>query len=185
MFRAAGINPDPYRDPDSRLRAPAIRKLWEQCVKLTNNPCFGFEVGMATHPGNLHAVGYAWLASRNVREALQRLVRYHRLLSTAMEASIEETEDELALVIEPSKGWPQEGVDAITAGIVAMCREISYEEFRPLRVDMTRAGAAMRETTREVLRVSGALRRRAHVHRVSSRSDREIPAQAESGARTC
>lgn len=138
VFRAAGINPEPYRDPDSRLRAPAIRKLWEQCVKLTNNPCFAFEVGMATHPANLHAVGYAWLASRNVREALQRLVRYHRLLSTAMALSIEETESELALVIVPSKGWPQEGVDAVTAGIVAMCREISYEEFKPLRMEMTR-----------------------------------------------
>ncbi len=102
VFRAAGINPEPYRDPDSRLRAPAIRKLWEQCVKLTNNPCFGFEVGMATHPANLHAVGYAWLASRNVREALHRLVRYHRLLSSAMKVSIEETEAEIALVFEPS-----------------------------------------------------------------------------------
>ena len=139
VFRAAGINPEPYRDPDSRLRAPAIRKLWDQCVKLTKNPCFAFEVGMATHPGNLHAIGYAWLASRNIREALQRLVRYHRLLSTAMEARLEETEAELVLVIEASKGWPQEGVDAITTGVVAMCREISYEEFKPLRIEMMRA----------------------------------------------
>jgi AraC-like DNA-binding protein len=138
VFQAAGINPEPYRDPDSRLRAPAIRKLWDQCTKLTNNPCFAFEVGMATHPGNLHAVGYAWLASRNVREALERLVRYHRLLSTAMELRIEANETELTLVVEPFKDWPKEGVDALTAGIVAMCREITYEDFSPLRIEMTR-----------------------------------------------
>ena len=139
VFRAAGINPEPYRDPDSRLRAPAIRKLWEQCIKLTNNPCFAFEVGMAAHPGNLHAVGYAWLASRNVREALERLVRYQRLLSTAVVIRLDDDNDELGLVIEPSKMWPQQGVDALTTAVVAMCREIAYEEFKPLRVEMTRA----------------------------------------------
>jgi AraC-like DNA-binding protein len=138
VFRAAGINPEPYRDPDSRLRAPAIRKLWEQCIKLTNNPCFAFEVGMAAHPGNLHAVGYAWLASRNVREALERLVRYQRLLSTAVVIRLVEDNVELALVVEASKTWPQQGVDALTTAVVAMCREISYEEFKPLRVEMTR-----------------------------------------------
>ncbi|HTK98066.1 MAG TPA: AraC family transcriptional regulator [Pseudomonadales bacterium] len=138
VFEAAGIDPEPYRDPDSRLRAPAIRKLWDQCTKLTKNPCFAFEVGMAVHPGNLHAVGYAWLASRNVREALQRLVRYHRVLSTAMDLRLEETDAELTLVVEPSRGWPQEGIDALTAAVVAMCREITYEDFRPLRIEMAR-----------------------------------------------
>src|SRR4029450_13493307 len=95
VFRAAGINPEPYRDPDSRLRAPAIRKLWDQCTTLTKNPCFAFEVGMAAHPGNLHAVGYAWLASRKVREALERLVRYQRLLSTAMIMRLDAGDGEL------------------------------------------------------------------------------------------
>jgi AraC-like DNA-binding protein len=139
VFHAAGLDPEPYRDPDSRLRLAAIRKLWDQCNKLTKNPCVAFEVGMAAHPGNLHAVGYAWLASRNLREALQRLVRYHRLLSTAMNVRLEESDAELALVIEPSKGWPQEGVDAVTTAVVAMCREITYEEFKALRIDMTRS----------------------------------------------
>jgi AraC-like DNA-binding protein len=138
-FRAAGLDPEPYRDPDSRLRLPAVRKLWAQCERLTKNPCFAFEVGMAAHPANFHAVGYAWLASRNLREALTRLVRYHRVISTAIDPSIEETESELILTIKTPPAWPQQGLDTATTSIVALCREITYEEFKPLRVEMTRA----------------------------------------------
>ena len=35
------------------------------------------------------AMGYAWLASRNPKEALERFVRYHRMLSSNVEISLE------------------------------------------------------------------------------------------------
>lgn len=138
-FRAAGLDPEPYRDPDSRLRMSAVRRLWTECERLTKNPCFAFEVGMAAHPANFHAVGYAWLASRNLREGLTRLVRYHRVMSTAVDPSLEETDTELILVINQLSGSPQQALDTATTSVVALCREISYEEFKPLRVEMTRA----------------------------------------------
>jgi AraC-like DNA-binding protein len=138
-FRAAGLDPQPYRDPDARLRLSAIKRLWTQCERLTKNPCIAFEVGMAAHPANFHAVGYAWLASRNLREALMRLVRYHRVMSTATDPSIIETESELILNINQPPSWPQQSLDTATTAVVALCREITYEEFKPLRVEMTRA----------------------------------------------
>ena len=30
VFRAAGLDPEPYRDPDARMRVAAIRKLWRK-----------------------------------------------------------------------------------------------------------------------------------------------------------
>lgn len=139
VFRAAGLDPEPYRDPDSRLRLSAVKKLWEQCVRLTKNPCISFEAGMAVVPANLHAVGYAWLASRNMYEALARLARHQRLLSTAVNIRLEETDAELELFIERSPNWPQESVDAFTTGIVTLCRDIAHAEFKPLRVAMMRS----------------------------------------------
>ena len=138
VFRAAGIDPEPYRDPDSRLQLSAVRKLWAQCERLTKNPCFAFEAGMAALPANFHALGYAWLASRNVREALERLVRYHRLVSTAIDVRLETREAELELRIESAPGWPHESIDAATTAVVSMCRDITYEEFKPLWVEMSR-----------------------------------------------
>ncbi len=139
VFRAAGLDPEPYRDPDARLRVAAARKLWDQCARLTKNPCIAFEIGMAIMPANLHALGYAWLASRTLREALGRLVRYHRLLSTAIDARLEENADELTLVIELTAGWPLQAVDAAMTGVVTLCRDIANDDFKPSSVAMRRA----------------------------------------------
>jgi len=139
VYEAAGVDPHLFDDPDSRLRLGAIKVMWDQCERLTGNPCFAFEVGMAMLPGNLHALGFAWLASRNLREALERLARYQRLLSTALMVQVEEAGDELLLVISAAPGWPQQALDVTTTAVVALCRDITYEEFKPLRVEMTRA----------------------------------------------
>ena len=138
VFLAAGLDPEPYRDPDSRIGLEEVAKLWAQCERLTNNPCIAFEVGMAMRPATLHALGYAWLASRTLRDALLRLSRYHRLLSTAFEAHIEEHDDVLDLVLDRSPEWPQQGMDCMMAGAVTMCRDISSDEFKPLRMQMKR-----------------------------------------------
>lgn len=140
VFRAAGLDPEPYRDPDARMRVTAARKVWEQCEHLTKNPCIAFEIGMALMPANLHALGYAWLASRTVREALGRLVRYHRVLSTAINMHLEENATELTLVVEPTvlPGWPLQAFDALVSGIVTLCREIANDDFKPASVHMLR-----------------------------------------------
>ena len=138
LFAAAGLDAHLYADPDSRLRVGTIRRLWGEAERLTNNPCFAFETGMALVPANLHALGFAWLASRNLREAIERLARYHRLLSTAIDVRIDEHESELQLAYNIPAGWPQQALDAATTGIVTLCRDITYEEFRPLRIEMTR-----------------------------------------------
>ena len=139
VFRAAGLDPEPYRDPDARMRVAATRKLWDQCERLTKNSCIAFEIGMAIVPANLHALGYAWLASRTLREALGRLVRHHRLLSTAVDPSIEESATDVTLVFEPTPGWPLQAIDATTTGIVTLCRDIANDDFKPSRVEMRRA----------------------------------------------
>jgi AraC-like DNA-binding protein len=138
VFRAAGLDPEPYRDPDARLRIAATRKLWEQAERLTNNSCIAFEIGMQIMPANLHAVGYAWLASRTLREALTRLVRYHRLLSTAVTPYLEENATELTLAIVRAPGWPPQAFDALMTGVVTLCRDIADEDFKPASVQMQR-----------------------------------------------
>src|SRR5262245_47383694 len=139
VFEAAGVDPHLFDDPDSRLQLAAIKSLWQQCEVLTSNACFAFEAGMAIVPANLHALGFAWLASRNLREALDRLARYQRLLSTALMVRIDTLDDELHLVIEAVADWPPQALDVTTTAIVALCRDITYEEFKPLRIEMTRA----------------------------------------------
>jgi AraC-like DNA-binding protein len=138
IFEAAGLDPEPYRDPDARITVTMAARIWAECERLTDNPCIGFEVGQHFTTGNLHAVGYGWLASRTLAEALYRLARHQRMIS-AIGISIVETEgDEMQLVVDASNRTPPQGRDALVAAVVAICRLVAYEDLAPLRVEMSR-----------------------------------------------
>ena len=137
IFHSAGLDPDAHRDPNRRVPLAIARKLWARCVRATNNPCVGFEVGMAIVPTNLHAVGYAWLASHTMREGLERIARYFRVISTAARVQVTAAGDEVHVTLIADAAWPREGIDGYTTAIVALCRAIAFPEFAPRRVEMS------------------------------------------------
>ena len=73
FFERLGLGPTPYADPDARLDLKTVQRLWREFAKQTHNPEIGFEIGMAVTATNLHAIGYACLASRTGREVLERI----------------------------------------------------------------------------------------------------------------
>lgn len=137
LFSSVGMDREPYRDPDARIPIANMAQVWDEAERLSGNPCFGFEVGMGLHPTNFHAVGYAWLASASIREALERLVRYQRLLSTGAEMSFEDHGNFAEYRIHP-KELVQMAVDAALCAVVQICRGVAHEEFKPTEVKMTR-----------------------------------------------
>ena len=80
-------------DPMLRLTNAEISKLFAASVKATSNPGFGILVGESMHPGNLHAMGYALLASTSLRDFSQRLENYYRIVSQNAHIRIEEKAD--------------------------------------------------------------------------------------------
>ncbi len=76
LFRRAGLNPDEAANPQARYPYSAVRRLWELSIEESGDPCFVLIAARQSHPSNFHALGYAWLASRTLKEALERLIRY-------------------------------------------------------------------------------------------------------------
>src|SRR5215470_9180069 len=91
VFARAGI--ERSADPDARLSIARTRAFWREAHKVTNDPCIGFVMGQAVLPANLHAVGYAMLASRTLRDGLDRLDRYDRMVSTGWDVRVREIDD--------------------------------------------------------------------------------------------
>lgn len=137
VFVSFGLAPEPYRDPDARISKEIMENIWLEAEQLTGNPCIGFEVGQLVHATNLHAVGYALQASATMREGLQRVVRYQRLISTAAEMALIEVDNTLQFQIDPSPGIDF-GDDAAFTCITTMCRDVSFDEWHPLSVHMMR-----------------------------------------------
>jgi AraC-like DNA-binding protein len=141
MFERAGLDPGKLYDPNARYRDTRIYKLWQLAVQATRDPYIGLKVASLWHPSTAHALGYAWLASATLRDALERTVRYFRIMNDKERLILEESDEEFRLIIEnPIADYPTapEDLDASFAALIHLCRMCHGDSFRPLRITMRR-----------------------------------------------
>lgn len=142
LFAASGLDIDQLEKPGARYPFARIRTLWELAVTATGDPAIGLKAGRRVRPGTFHALGFAWLASHSLKDALQRLVRYHQVLSTvAVKATLNAEGDSYRLCFEfldPANSPPAEAVDGLIAAVLQLCRRSLERDVRPLRVDLCR-----------------------------------------------
>ncbi|KPK38089.1 MAG: hypothetical protein AMJ69_09365 [Gammaproteobacteria bacterium SG8_47] len=151
VFRKAGLDPAKLRDPNARYPVEAMQRLWKLAEDVSADPCFGLSAARYWHPTTFHALGYSWMASHSLRDALERMVRYLRIVTTAAQARLDDTgsvskfalgaSPEAARLLttrNPEFGQSFSGIDAGLATLVQMCRGVYGEEFAPQRVMTTR-----------------------------------------------
>ena len=138
LLLQVGIQPEQLQDHSARVPTSQVIRLWHLAVEETGDPCFGLEVGKRWHPTSFHALGFAWLASETLDEALQCLVRYSRTVTTLARLSVRPTSDGLDLEIDTNPVVGLEPapatLDAGLGSVVTMCRMSAGEGFRPLAV---------------------------------------------------
>jgi AraC-like DNA-binding protein len=141
LFRRVGIDPACLRDPDARLSDSTYYKLWRQAVDATGDACFGLTVARFVHPTSLHALGYSWMASENLKDAMERLVRYFRILGNKEYLELEERSRDFRLVLHnPAPEYPtaDEDYDASVAILVQLCRVAYGANISPLKIALPR-----------------------------------------------
>ena len=142
LFESAGLDPSSLYDAQARYPYASIRKLWKQAIEETGDPCFALVAASLWHPANFHGLGFAWLASKNLKEALLRTIRYFGIVTTDPEQlSLVEHGNEYHFIIDTSavvhRGMDEE-YDLLVAILVDMCRASSRADFNPLRVLLER-----------------------------------------------
>jgi len=141
IFKKAALDMSQLSNPDTRYPGNRMQLLWKLAVAASGDPCFGFVAGKQVQPVALHGLGFSWLASDTLRDALNRLVRYSRMISTAANMHLQDSSDALDLVILPPSGVkdvsyaPQ---DAGMTGFLRMCRLTAGDEIDPVYVSLKR-----------------------------------------------
>ncbi len=141
IFKEAGLDPEKLHRPNARYKDTKLYQLWKLAVHYTGDPAFGLTVAQAWHPTNAHALGFSWLASRTLMDALQRLERYIRVLSDKSNVSLRNIGSVTTLTISnPVSTCPSadEYNDAGLALIIRLCRMSYGEEFNPVKLTMKR-----------------------------------------------
>jgi AraC-like DNA-binding protein len=143
LLREAGCDPALFQTPEARIRADVAQRIFELAERATGDPCFGLDVGQQVRGVALHAVGYAWLASATLFDAMSRLGRASRVLADVWRAELREEPRGVRFVIgyvRPVRPFSRQ--DAVVAGIVKLCRITSGDTFAPLEVAVEREAPA-------------------------------------------
>ena len=140
-FRTAGIDLGQASNDGMRYPVERMQQLWQLAVESTGDPCFGFVAGRQLQPAALHGLGFSWLASDTLRDALNRLVRFSRLISTAANIELQETGNGVELLLQPTKGIDNvvyASLDAGMAGFLHMCRITAGDRIIPSQITLKR-----------------------------------------------
>lgn len=81
VFNDAGITMSSASDPFKRLTTEEVSNLFRASVRATGDPYFGIAVGSRMQPGNMHALGFALLASATLRDFYERICNYYKVVS--------------------------------------------------------------------------------------------------------
>ncbi|MBA55540.1 MAG: hypothetical protein CMK89_13890 [Pseudomonadales bacterium] len=142
IFREAGLNPSKLGNAVARFPVANMIQLWNLAQRACGDDGFGVSTGQRWNATTFHALGFAWLASNSLGEALHRMARYGAFLNDGLEYSLISEQVRYRFRISRDEArLPQaqyKGAEASTdAGIVAilkMCRQLLGESFSPMEI---------------------------------------------------
>jgi AraC-like DNA-binding protein len=141
VFRRVNLNPDLLFEPGARYPLDGIAALWREIERLIEDPCFGLKTAEHWHPSHFGTIGYAMMASSTVRNGLERLIRYHRVVSDARFGELIEDRERGCLDVKlnwnEEQPWKPAREDAALTFILSSCRLNYNKPLHPKRVEMT------------------------------------------------
>lgn len=138
LFRKYKLDINAIHDPDGRIPAESFERILADVVEQTNDPFLGLREAEYFLPTHLGPLGFAWLASANLHEALTRLQRYSRVIKDKLIIEVSEKQSIINVEISyaPSVMPIYHRDTADLSVLVKMCRFIYGNEWNPLQVHL-------------------------------------------------
>jgi len=116
-------------------------QLWQMAAAASGNPAIGLRVARFVSPTAFQAQGYALVASDNLREVFERIVRYHQVARDGLLPTIAREDDRYVLRLLGDPLCPElapEAIDAFASVYVRTCRKRLGRNYAPLAVSLMR-----------------------------------------------
>lgn len=136
LFDEAGINPETMYDAGARVSGESFQRLETKVAKLVNDPFFGLKRAEFMRPAHLGALGFAWLASSSLRDALQRMHRFSRVIQEKLTIDLDEDDEYFYVRIDANRPLhnPKLTEDGQLSALTKFCRVIYGNSFSPDKV---------------------------------------------------
>ena len=136
LFKQEGLDPALMYDSNARVPYAVTDRIAAIALEQCGDAFFGLREAEYFRPAHLGALGFSWLASPTLRQAINRLKRFSALLSQDFEVTTVEQDGEMivcASVFLPSLA-ERERDDSFLATLVKMCRIVHGPGLNPTRV---------------------------------------------------
>lgn len=90
LSAASGFPLSQLAEPDSRITLATETRLWNEAAALSAAPSFGLLAAEGLQPGAFGVVDYAIRTAPTLRQSLERLIRYNRLVHDVAVFSVQE-----------------------------------------------------------------------------------------------
>ncbi|MZR63637.1 AraC family transcriptional regulator [Alcanivorax sp. DP30] len=136
VLARAGIAESSFARPEQLLPLVDVLRLFLVIMQACGDSGLGFEIGRRVKPRSYQVLGYVILASSNLGEAIDRLVRFESLSGKLGETRIERGDDQIRLEwLCPLSGEPARYlVEAAITGWVAFMRPLLADQLAPRAV---------------------------------------------------
>lgn len=141
VCRAAGIDAARLEQPNARVPAVYMERLWPLAERLTGDADVGLHSAESYNPGALGIVGYVVLSCRTAGEALDRLGRYIALLNDGLKVEVVDdgrrTTYRFGAVADRDSYLhrdPRQAFETLAAGMVVTLQRLATAPCRPVEV---------------------------------------------------
>lgn len=153
VFEDVGLDVAVISEHEARVPLSQATRLWARLVELTGDPTFGLSVARFIRPPITHALGQSLLASTSIADAVARVGRYDRTVTTGTELEVKPGASYMDLflrfphdTIQPS---PQ-GRDCTLALLMNAFRSVAGNDFLPVKVTVSHADFGLAKRYRDV-----------------------------------
>lgn len=125
LLAAAGITEEQLQQPDALIPFDRVAVLFLQALQMSGDPAFGLIVGSMVQPRSYQVLGYAILSCDTLGEAIDRLIRYEKLVGKLGESRLVEASDGYRLEWRsPLEGpWSRFLKEAAVSGWITLARQ--------------------------------------------------------------
>ncbi len=139
LFNQLGLEHSRLTDSNATFSQDELSGLWQLASQQSGNPAIGLLMASSPVISVFNELSFGILASETMQHALQRLIRYQRLIGEAMDFSLVDEDGGHRFIINShnhKNTLAYEGFDAALAIILANVRWVSQIEFTPIEITL-------------------------------------------------
>lgn len=141
IARQAGVDLAGIPEPGQRIEVDKLDAILEAVIPLIQDPAFGLQAARCWHPSNLGVLGHSWITSSTLRNGLEHVARYYRLVGERASVEVDEKHRGIKVRFRDNRNNPAVAAvitDIAMSILLDMCRMNAGAGLRPINVSLCR-----------------------------------------------